>query len=145
MTLSPEPLPREGSVAKLDSLHQADVLLRDFFRREMPAPWPAWQPPVEADVAKPKKHKALGRSYVALAASVLALIGILSLTGEMMRVAPAPKSETVVQPLPTDDGKAEKPSNNGRRIRPAPATNSSQPGPLHKELNSSHWDLPRNR
>jgi hypothetical protein len=145
MTLSPEPLPRAGSVAKLDSLHQADVLLRDFFRREMPAPWPAWQPPVETAVAKPKKRKVLGRSYVALAASVLALIGVLSLTGEMMRVAPAPKPEMAVQPLPPGDGKAEKPSNNGRRIRPGPATNSSRPGTSHKELNSPKWDLPRNR
>ena len=46
---------------------------------------------------------------------------------------------------PTGDGKAEKPSNNGRRLRPAPATNSSQPETLYKELNSPHWDFPRNR
>jgi hypothetical protein len=144
MTLSPEPLPREGSVAKLDAPHRADPLLRDFFRREMPRPWPAWQPPVEA-AAKPQKRKGLGKSYVALAASVLALTGVLSLTGDMTRVAPVPPSETAVQPLAPDQGTAVKPSENGRRIRPAPATDSGRPGTLQKELNSPKWDLPRNR
>jgi hypothetical protein len=53
-----------------------DALLQAYFRAEMPQPWPA--PPLvraaEASV-KPKRARTVGRSRMALAASVAILVG----------------------------------------------------------------------
>lgn len=64
---------------------QSDVagLLRSFFRKEMPEPWPQWKPPTKpARIRQPRSWGGLMRSRFALAASVLVLlIGSWSISG----------------------------------------------------------------
>jgi hypothetical protein len=61
-----------------------DQLLRDYFRAEMPQPWPDRAPALEPTQATrpPVRRKALSRSRFALAASLLFLLaGSLALSG----------------------------------------------------------------
>ena len=53
-----------------------DQLLRDYFRAEMPAPWPAVLAPVEGQTASgtPARRRSPYRSRFALAASLLLLL-----------------------------------------------------------------------
>jgi len=73
-----------------------DGLLRLFFQAETPQPWPAFKPPAEplVLVKRTPSRQPLGRSRMALAASLLVLlIGQLCLSGLYSdRVAVSPDS-----------------------------------------------------
>lgn len=61
---------------------ELDVLLRNYFRSEMPDPWPAFQAPAIARFSPPARRWAPVRSKLALAASIgLLMIGSWCLSG----------------------------------------------------------------
>jgi len=101
-----------------------DVLLRDFFRTEMPHPWPALKAP-RTDAAPPRPARSRWspvRSRLALAASVGALmVGSWCLTDKLPDYAPVS-----VEAAPTGGGSAS-----GVRLFkkavPAAATRESRP------------------
>jgi hypothetical protein len=70
-----------------------DGLLRAYFRKEMPEPWPDFRPPAEPLIAgKPIRsaRRPLRRSRLALAASLLLLfVGHLCLSGRSYDTVPA--------------------------------------------------------
>jgi hypothetical protein len=63
--------------------HGLDRLLRDFFRAELPAPWPVLKPPEarpdRPTVAGPRRWSALGRRLVLAASVAFLLVGYLVL------------------------------------------------------------------
>src|SRR5437879_4201696 len=75
---------------------EVDRLLRAFYRSEIPDPWPRFTAPTERVAllpfpTHPARRPLLGRSRLALAASVALLLGGLwSLSGKFS-VDPAPK------------------------------------------------------
>jgi hypothetical protein len=88
MTLFREPLERPATDAA--SPDRVDRLLREFFAREMPDPWPA-RPSVPAPVAirPPRCVRPFRQSRLALAASVLFLLAGLGAASELLTNAPA--------------------------------------------------------
>jgi hypothetical protein len=67
-----------------------DRLLRAFFRREVPTPWPRWKAPAAASLARVRGP--LTTSRLALAASVAALLAGGWLLGPRLPTPPAPDS-----------------------------------------------------
>jgi hypothetical protein len=105
-----------------------DALLTAFFRKEMPASWPAFQPPVSRAEAPPrmgrvseperKPSTGTGRSWwrgrplwnsrLALAASIALLVGgALFAPGSLPGVGVSSKQETF--PIDPNDGGATRP------------------------------------
>ena len=65
--------------------NRADEMLREFFRREVPAPWPPLRLPVTVERSKSHSRRPLRRSHLALAASLAILLAGLGLASEMLR------------------------------------------------------------
>jgi hypothetical protein len=89
--LSPPPIQRGGPQPPDD----VDKILRAFFRRQMPDPWPSLEAPVlrriaPAPVAKPARRWPLLRSRLALAASVALLATGLFFLAEAFQGRPHP-------------------------------------------------------
>lgn len=91
----------------------AEVILRDFFRSELPSPWPPFRHPVE--VAPQKSQPAWGRSHVGLAASVLVLVAGLGAGSLLLR------SDTTARPDEPLLKDAKKPSAPGKMHKAPPA------------------------
>jgi hypothetical protein len=93
-----------------------DALLRDFFRKEMPAPRPAFQVPRERPVAPvlsfpapagPAPRRSSWRSRLALAASIALLIGSSALLPGRL-VGPRSESRPIGIVPGTDEGKKDR-------------------------------------
>lgn len=116
--LSPPPIQRGGPQPPDD----VDKILRAFFRRQMPDPWPSLEAPVLRRVvpvpaAKAARRWPLLRSRLALAASVALLAAGLLFRGEAFQGRPNPAGTD----LPIGPGSASR--DNGVRgvIDPTPA------------------------
>jgi hypothetical protein len=69
---------------------QMDEMLREFFRREVPSPWPPWRLPESTGRLNSSVNRPLRRSRLMLVASLVLLLAGLSLTSAMLRgVSPA--------------------------------------------------------
>lgn len=91
-----------------------DALLRDFYRHEMPHPWPAPRLQLAEDRPKVSPVRSLRRSHLALAASVLILIGGVGVGGGLLNTQPGDLGDG---PLP---GKADKRDKRDQPAAPAP-------------------------
>jgi hypothetical protein len=114
-----------------------DDLLRDYFQRELPREWPPAAALRPAAVSKPRiKWR---RSHLGLAASVLALIGGISLAGKMLNDGPSRAERLPSDPTATNPKKGLRP-----RVSPstAPMNNSAPNSPL-KDGVSFISDAPR--
>ena len=103
--LSPPPIQRGGPQPPDD----VDKILRAFFRRQMPDPWPLMEAPVlrriaPAAVARPARRWPLLRSRLALAASVALLATGLFLLAEAFQGRPQ-HQEPVLPSGPTANGR----------------------------------------
>jgi hypothetical protein len=87
----------------LHSRHLDDVL-RDFYRSEMPAPWPARKAPARAEPMKrPQRLRFRALSRFALAAAVaFLLIGYLALASLFPTQQPRPEIRGVTDPFARD-------------------------------------------
>jgi hypothetical protein len=109
-----------------DPRSSADALdqkLRDFFRAEMPNPWPACQAPESPakTVGHATVRRPLFRSRFALAASLLCLLaGHLVLSGMFSDYSPTPRNST------TEPSIGANPNSKLRKTIP--------PGPLDRKL-----------
>ncbi len=106
-----------------DGLEQVDHLLREFFRSEMPNPWPGCPIPKSKDSPNIKKSKGFRRSYLGLAACCAFVALGLGVAWNLLRFDPPGVSETGVLPS------AAKPVPKGSLFRNPPAT-LPQPGGL---------------
>jgi anti-sigma factor RsiW len=87
---------------------ELDRLLRDFFRAELPEPWPAWAPPeAQADRPKPAgrpRWPAVRRRLVLAASVALLLVGYLTLArafpGTSEQGGPAVSDQNTMGKLP---------------------------------------------
>lgn len=99
-----------------DGLEQVDHLLRDFFRSEMPDPWPGCPVPKSVDSYKTKSRNGLRRSYLGLAACCAFVALGLGVAWNLLRFDPPGVSEAGVLPA------AAKPVPKGSLFRNPPAT-----------------------
>src|SRR5688572_23510913 len=84
---------------------EVDDLLQDYFKSEMPHPWPAFQPPMPARAKEPRSFWSRSGVRLAVAASLAGLLAAyLSLAGYFPGMSPA----TNVQPELREIGPREK-------------------------------------
>lgn len=124
MTSDRELKPMEGEP---EHAGPVDRVLRDFYRQEMPAPWPALQLSETPSPARPRLWS-LGRSYLSLAASLLLLVGGLATASAVLRNEPAPArpgyrpTEGMGRRLNENDDPAA-PAKSKDRAKPVPMPN----------------------
>ena len=79
----------ESTIVRPEPPDRLDELLRQFYRAELPAPWPASPATAEVKVAAPRSRWSLWNSRAALAASILLLLlGHLLLSGHWRQLYP---------------------------------------------------------
>ncbi len=61
-----------------------DRMLRDYYRREMPDPWPELRLPAARPAARSRRFWNSSRTYLALAASLLLLIFGLAVASDLL-------------------------------------------------------------
>ncbi|MCS6976105.1 MAG: hypothetical protein NZM31_03715 [Gemmatales bacterium] len=93
-----------------------DDLLRDFFRSEMPQPWPECPVPVPSQLPKAKPSGRLRHSYVGLAACAGFVALGLGMAWNLLRFEDAASAEKGLLPS------AAKPIPGGTLFRSPPAT-----------------------
>ena len=113
----------------------ADGLLREFFHRELPDPWPPLGLPVTEERPKPLQRRALRRSHLALAASIVILLAGLGLASELLRGGPV-----VPKALPAE---AKKPGTTIQHKPPATTPDKSVAPNRDEEAKPFHSPLSR--
>ncbi len=104
MNLSIQPPVRPGDAMPPED--EFDGRLRDFFRAEMPNPWPVFHAPVTRremlPFRTPRRRFSLMRSRLALAASVALIVGgALLLSGSIRDGKVGPNTENMTAPQAT--------------------------------------------
>jgi hypothetical protein len=95
---------------------ETERLLRDFYRAELPTPWPAFQRPIATPSLKSYLGNRLQPSHIGLAASVLFLIGGLGAGVSLLRGDARAELDGGILPA------AHKPAVPGRMFKNPPAT-----------------------
>ena len=94
---------------------QVDDVLQDYFKSEMPHPWPAFQPPMQTRTKEPRSFWSRSGVRLAVAASLASLLAAyLSLAGYFPGMSPA----TNVQPELREIGGGPKEKRNAPRTLP---------------------------
>jgi len=127
----------------MQNISESDVdgMLRDFFRREVPHPWPPPRLPVQDSQPKSRRRNALGHSYVSLAASVGFLLIGLGLASQMLRTESGPNPAQDARPgTARKPGTYQKPNISPENPSTPPAPNEKERRPFSSPLSSA---LPR--
>lgn len=118
-----------------------DKLLREFFRRELPHPWPPLRLPVQEPRPKLRRRNGLRHSYGSLAASVGFLLIGLGLAAQMLRTQSGPIPAHDARPgTAGKPGPYQKPSTVPEKPSTLPAPKDEERKPFTSPLSSA---LPR--
>ena len=93
-----------------------DRVLSDYFRSEMPNPWPPCRATASTELPKPaSRFGGLAKRYLALALSVLVLMGGMSVASDWLRGKP---NQGDAIDLTTDHGADRSKDKDGNRLPP---------------------------
>lgn len=99
---------------------EAEQMLRDFFRAEMPHPWPSFRAPLGVKTSKTRARWGLSRSHIGLAASVLFLVAGLW-AGSFFLRSDAQPNDAPIHKL------GQRPPAPGKMFKEPPATTPVEP------------------